>query len=83
MTQETVIGILAFAALAAVIIFRNKAIAIPTVEQIDASQTIETQVGPMFLTYNQPYASAFFAPTQPPMPYLSQGQIGQSGCATC
>lgn len=85
MTQELTIGILAFAALAAVIIFRNKpAFTTPTVEIIAASQTDETTTGPKFLTYNQPYQSAFFSPIpSPSIPYLSQGQIGQSGCASC
>jgi len=85
MTQEMLIGIVAFAALAAVIVFRKGTpISTPTVEIIDASQTLETAVGPSFLTYNQPFQSALFAPIpQPTMPYLSQGQVGQSGCATC
>ncbi len=87
MNQEVIIGIVAFAALAAVIIFRKSAVdplTIPTVEKVGASQTIETPYGPHFLTYNQPYQSAFFNPIpQPPMPYMSVGQVGQTGCATC
>lgn len=85
MTQEMIIGTLAFAALAAVIIFRNKPITTPTVEIIDASQTSEPAIGPSFLTYNQPWQFALpVTPIpNPAVPLSSMGQVGQSGCATC